>query len=51
MTPDCPIREPEQIRAGAARKIQAVQVSHQFTAILAALVGEKGLDDAGTRPI
>jgi len=42
MTPDHPIREPEQIRADAAQKIRAVQVSDQFTAILACLVGESG---------
>ena len=42
MTPDHPVREPEQIRADAAHKIQAVRVSDQFTAILACMVGEKG---------
>jgi len=41
MNSDHPIREPEQIRADAARKVRAVQVSDQFTAILACLVGEK----------
>ena len=42
MTPDQQVREPEQIRADAARKIQAVRVSDRFTAILACLVGESG---------
>lgn len=42
MTPDQPIREPEQIRADVSRKVRVVQVSDQFTAILACLVGEKG---------
>jgi hypothetical protein len=42
MTPDQSIRDPEQIRADAARKVRAVQVSGQFTATLACLVGEKG---------
>ncbi len=41
MTPDQPIREPEQIRMAVSRKVRAVQVSDQFTAILACLVGEK----------
>jgi len=40
--PDPPIREPEQIRLAVSRKVQAVQVSDQFTAVLACLVGEKG---------
>ena len=42
MTPDSPIREPEQIRRDVARKVKLVRVSNQFTAILACLVGEKG---------
>lgn len=42
MTPDHPIREPEQIRLDVSRKVRAIQVSDQFTAILACLVGEKG---------
>jgi hypothetical protein len=42
MTSDHPIREPEQIRRAIASKLRAVQVSDQFTAILACLVGEKG---------
>jgi hypothetical protein len=42
MTPDHPIREPEQIRLDVSRKVRSVQVSDQFTAILACLVGEKG---------
>ena len=42
MTPDHPIREPEQIRLDVSRKVRAVQVSDQFTAILACLVGETG---------
>jgi hypothetical protein len=41
VTPDSPIREPEQIRLAVSRKVRAVQVSDQFTAILACLVGEK----------
>jgi hypothetical protein len=42
MTPDQPIREPERIRLDVGRKIWAVQVSGQFTAILACLLREKG---------
>ena len=42
ITPDHPIREPEQIRLDVSRKVRSVQVSDQFTAILACLVGEKG---------
>ena len=42
MTPDPPIREPEKIRLDVGRKIWAVQVSGQFTAILAYLLREKG---------
>jgi hypothetical protein len=41
MTPDQPIREPEQIRLDVSCKVRAVQVSDQFMAILACLVGEK----------
>jgi hypothetical protein len=41
MTPDPPIREPEQIRLDVSRKVRAVRVSDQFTAILACLVGER----------
>jgi hypothetical protein len=42
MAPDQRIREPEQIRLDVTRKVRAVQVSGQFAAILACLVGEKG---------
>ena len=42
MSPDQPIREPEQIRLDVSRKVRAVHVSDQFTAILACLVGETG---------
>ena len=42
MTHDQPIREPDRIRLDAGRKIWAVQVSGQFTAILACLLREKG---------
>ena len=42
MIPDQPIREPDRIRLDAGRKVWAVQVSDQFTAILVCLVGEKG---------
>jgi len=38
---DTPIREPEQIRQDCARKLQAVQVSDHFQAILGCLIGEK----------
>jgi hypothetical protein len=41
VSPDQPIREPEQIRLDVSRKVRAVHVSDQFTAILACLVGEK----------
>lgn len=37
---DTPIREPEQIRQDAARKLRAVQVSDHFQAILGCLLGE-----------
>jgi hypothetical protein len=35
-------RSAEQIRLDVSRKVRAIQVSDQFTAILACLVGEKG---------
>lgn len=35
-----PIREPDQIRQDAARKLRAVQVSDHFQAILGCLLGE-----------
>ncbi len=41
MTPDHPIREPEQIRLDVSRKVRSVQVSDQFTAIMACLVREQ----------
>ena len=38
MTPnDLPIREPDQIRQDAARKLKAVQISDHFLAILGCL--------------
>lgn len=37
---DLPIREPDQIRRDCARKLQAVQVSDHFQAILGCLLGE-----------
>ncbi len=40
MTPDATIREPDQIRQTAARKLRAVLVSGQFQAILACLLDE-----------
>ena len=41
MTPDdLPIRDPDQIRSDCARKLQAVQVSDHFQAILSCLLGE-----------
>lgn len=42
MTPDQPIREPEKIRLDVGRKVWAVEVSGQFTAILAFLLRQKG---------
>ena len=38
--PDPTIREPDQIRQDAARKLRHVQVSDPFHAILGCLVGE-----------
>lgn len=35
-----PIRDPEQIRQGCARKLRTVQVSDHFQAILGCLLGE-----------
>ncbi len=35
-------REPDQIRRDCARKLKAVEVSGQFSAILACLLDEKG---------
>ena len=40
MEEDTAIREPNQIRQGAARKLRAVQVSDHFQAILGCLLGE-----------
>jgi hypothetical protein len=40
MSPDSPIREPDQIRQDAARKLRAVEVSDHFEAILGCLLGE-----------
>ena len=37
---DSTIREPEQIRQDAARKLRSVQVSDHFQAILGCLLGE-----------
>lgn len=37
---DGPIREPDQIRQDAAHKLQTVEVSDQFQAILGCLLGE-----------
>jgi len=37
---DLPIRDPDQIRQDCARKLQGVQVSEHFQAILGCLVGE-----------
>ena len=37
---ELPIREPDQIREDCARKLQAVQVSDHFRAILGCLLGE-----------
>jgi hypothetical protein len=40
MTDEPAIREPDQIRQDAARKLQAVQVSEHFQAILGCLLSE-----------
>ena len=40
MAPDSPIREPDQIRQDAARKLRAVQVSEHFQAIVGCLLSE-----------
>lgn len=40
MTPDLPIREPDQIRQGCADKLRAVEVSDHFRAILGCLLDE-----------
>ncbi len=37
---DTPVRDPDQIRQGCARKLQAVQVSDHFQAILGCLLGQ-----------
>lgn len=37
---DSPIREPEQIRQDAARKLREVEISDHFRAILGCLLGE-----------
>ena len=39
-TDDTPIRDPEQIRQNAARKLRPVQISEHFQAILGCLLGE-----------
>jgi hypothetical protein len=39
-SPHHPIREPDQIRQDAARKLRSVQVSDHFQAILGCLLGE-----------
>ena len=39
-TDDLPIRQPDQIRQDAARKLRAVQISEHFQAILGCLLGE-----------
>lgn len=38
--PDQTIREPDEIRRGCARKLEVVQVSDHFRAILGCLLGE-----------
>ena len=40
MTPDLPIREPEDIRQDCVRKLRAIQISDHFQAILGCLLGE-----------
>jgi hypothetical protein len=40
MTPDLPIREPDQIRQDCARKLRSVKVSDHFQAMLGCLLGE-----------
>jgi hypothetical protein len=40
MTTDPTIREPDQIRQDCAKKLQAVQISPHFQAILGCLLGE-----------
>lgn len=40
MTSDTPIREPDQIRQDAARKLRQVEISDHFRAILGCLLGE-----------
>ena len=40
MTTDQPVREPNQIRQDCACKLQVVQVSNRFQAILGCLLGE-----------
>jgi hypothetical protein len=40
MTPDTPIREPDQIRQDCARKLGAIQVSEFFRAILGYLLDQ-----------
>ncbi len=37
---DSPIREPDEIRQNAARKLRSVQISDHFQAILGCLLGE-----------
>ena len=37
---DLPIREPEEIRQGCAKKLKSIQVSDHFQAILSCLLGE-----------
>ena len=41
MPPNSPIREPDQIRQDAARKLRNAQVSNNFQAILGCLLGEE----------
>ena len=40
MTPDLPIREPNQIRQDCSRKLREVQISEHFQAILGCLLEE-----------
>jgi len=41
VTPNTPIREPDQIRQECARELWAVQVRDDFRAILGCLLGEE----------
>lgn len=40
MSPDLPIREPDDIRQDCARKLRSVEVSDHFRAVLGCLLGE-----------